>query len=204
MTMLDLLDYRRRVSALYTRVRQAANPATAWAEWRAERDALFGQHPQSALDADQRNRFAGLTYFDYDPVYRVVAVLEPVACADHHMDVAEDGVVRCRCMGRVRFSLPTGEGQLSVYWIEGYGGGVFLPLRDATSGQETYGAGRYLYDTIKGADLGSTATELVLDFNFAYNPSCAYNPLWVCPLAPRDNWLTIPIRAGERSDLMMR
>jgi uncharacterized protein (DUF1684 family) len=87
---------------------------------------------------------------------------------------------------------------LDVYWLEGYGGGLFLPFADATSGSETYGAGRYLLDTVKGADLGSSEEELVLDFNFAYNPSCAYDPQWVCPLAPAANRLGVPVRTGER------
>jgi hypothetical protein len=85
-----------------------------------------------------------------------------------------------------------------VYWLAGYGGGVFIPFRDATSGTATYGGGRYLWDSVKGADLGSVGDELVLDFNYAYHPSCTYDPQWSCPLAPRDNWLDIPIEAGER------
>jgi uncharacterized protein (DUF1684 family) len=91
-----------------------------------------------------------------------------------------------------------GDHRLALYWLEAYGGGVFLPFRDETSGTETYGAGRYLLDTVKGADLGEEGGRLVLDFNLAYNPSCAYDPRWACPLAPPENRLTIPIRAGER------
>ena len=66
------------------------------------------------------------------------------------------------------------------------------------SGTETYGGGRYLWDSSKGADLGSDGDELVIDFNYAYHPSCVYDPIWSCPLAPSENWLTVPIRAGER------
>ena len=87
---------------------------------------------------------------------------------------------------------------LELYWIEGYGGGLFLSFRDATAGSETYGAGRYLLDTVKGADLGASGGRLVLAFNFAYNPSCAYDPRWVCPLAPTANSLPLAITAGER------
>jgi len=96
---------------------------------------------------------------------------------------------------RARFEL----GSLDLFWLEGYGGGVFLSFADATSGTETYGACRYLLDTVKGADLGERDGRLVLDFNFAYNPSCAYDPRWVCPLAPPGNRLAAPIRGGERS-----
>jgi uncharacterized protein (DUF1684 family) len=82
----------------------------------------------------------------------------------------------------------------------GYAGGLFVPFRDATSGQETYGGGRYLLDTIKSADFGSQVdpASVVLDFNYAYHPSCAYDPRWVCPLAAPDSRVPIPIRAGER------
>jgi hypothetical protein len=89
--------------------------------------------------------------------------------------------------------------ELDLFWIRGYGGGLFLPFRDGTSGQTTYGAGRYLYDTIKGADLGEEEGRLVLDFNFAYNPSCAYDPRWACPLAPPGNRVEMPIEAGEKA-----
>jgi uncharacterized protein (DUF1684 family) len=88
--------------------------------------------------------------------------------------------------------------RLALYWLEAYGGGVFLPFGDATGGTETYGAGRYLLDTVKGADLGEEAGRLVLDFNFAFNPSCSYDPRWACPLTPAENRLPVPVRAGER------
>ena len=86
-----------------------------------------------------------------------------------------------------------------LFWIAGYGGGLFLPFGDVTNGRQTYGGGRYLYDTIKGADLGATLDEMVLDFNYAYHPSCHYNPRWVCPLAPPESKLPFPILAGEKS-----
>jgi uncharacterized protein len=90
-------------------------------------------------------------------------------------------------------------GELTLYWIGGYGGGTFLPFADATSGTETYGLGRYLLDTIKGADLGGTQDgRTILDFNFAYFPSCAYSSRYVCPLAPRSNRVDVAVRGGER------
>ena len=88
--------------------------------------------------------------------------------------------------------------ELELFWLEAYGGGLFLPFRDATGGSETYGGGRYLLDTIKGADLGAEEGRLVLDFNFAYNPSCAYDPKWACPLSPPANRLPVAVRAGEK------
>jgi uncharacterized protein (DUF1684 family) len=84
--------------------------------------------------------------------------------------------------------------------MAGYAGGLFLPFRDATNGTETYGAGRYLLDTAKSADLGggSEPGSLVLDFNFAFHPSCAFDPKWSCPLAPPENRVDVRIEAGER------
>ena len=87
---------------------------------------------------------------------------------------------------------------LDVSWLEGYGGGLFVPFADATSGDETFGAGRYLLDTVKGADLGVEGDRLVLDFNFAYQPWCSYDGRWACPLAPPANRLEMRIKAGER------
>ena len=197
--MLDLLDYRRRVFELYQSVRTADDPAAAWALWRTTRDDLFRDHPQSALDAAQKAAFTGLPYYDYDPAFRVVAPINrDVEPLTHAGDIGEDGNIAYHRFGRVSFDLPTGSGELSLFWITGYGGGVFLPFRDATNRHTTYGAGRYLYDTIKGADLGTTTSEIILDFNFAYHPSCAYNPRWVCPLAPQENWLDLPVPVGEQ------
>ena len=88
--------------------------------------------------------------------------------------------------------------ELALFWLDAYGGGVFLPFADATRGRETYGGGRYLLDTVKGADLGEEDGRLVLDFNFAYNPSCSYDPRWVCPLSPPENRLPVAVRAGEQ------
>src|SRR5204862_7598233 len=101
-----------------------------------------------------------------------------------------------------RFELAGAHLELELYWLEGYGGGLFLPFRDRTSGKETYGAGRYLLDTVKGADLGMEGDRLVLDFNVSYNPSCAYDPRWVCPLAPTANSLPLGITAGERHEVV--
>ena len=96
--------------------------------------------------------------------------------------------------------LPGGTRELGVYWMAGYAGGIFLPFRDVTNGAETYGAGRYLLDTAKSADLGAdeAAGSLILDFNFAFHPSCAFDPRWSCPLAPPENHLDLRIEAGER------
>ncbi|MBZ0282311.1 MAG: DUF1684 domain-containing protein [Anaerolineae bacterium] len=197
--MFDLLDYRRRVSTLYAAVRQANNPQSAWVDFRQERDSLFASHPQSALDAAQKAVFTGLRYYDYDPVFRVIAQIDTNVNPDVlDVDLGDDGHFQYKRIGQVHFTLPTGSGTLTLFWIMGYGGGLFLPFGDTTNRHATYGAGRYLYDTIKGADLGTQDDRIVLDFNFAYNPSCSYNSRWVCPLALSENRLPFPIPAGEQ------
>jgi uncharacterized protein (DUF1684 family) len=196
--MLDLLDWKRRVSALYEEVRAAPEPADAWALWRSVRDELFRTHPQSPLPAEARPAFAGLDYYDYDPDCRVIAELADAEAEPQPVETSGMQPMLFRRFARASFELRGEPLELEVYSLEGYGGGVFLPFRDATSGSETYGGGRYVLDTIKGADLGSVDGRLVLDFNFSYNPSCSYDPGWVCPLAPPANRLAVAVGAGER------
>ena len=200
MSLLDLLDYRRRTFEMYQQVRTSdLPPAQTCRQFRAQKDDLFRHHPQSALDADQKRSFAGLAYYLYNPAFCLTAPVDgDVEPATFDFDLGGDGAFRMRRFGQVRFTLSSGSGSLFLYWIEGYGGGLFLPFKDGTNSSETYGGGRYLYDTIKGADLGSAPDHVVLDFNYAYHPSCAYHDRWVCPLAPRENTLDFPIPAGER------
>jgi uncharacterized protein (DUF1684 family) len=192
---LELLDYRRRVNTLYADVRALlANDArAAHAKWRAGRDDLFGTHPQSALPAHERAKFNGLAYRDYDPAFAFSAAVRPLSHERYDVDTSTDSVIPFVRFGAV--DLPIGS--LEVFWLDAYGGGVFLPFRDLTSGKTTYGGGRYLLDTAKGADLGGDGALLRLDFNFAYHPSCHYDPQWVCPLAPPSNRLNVAIEAGE-------
>jgi uncharacterized protein len=197
--VLDLLDYRRRVFEMYAEVRAADDSPAAWQRWREQRDDLFGHHPQSALSEAHKADFSGLPYFDYDPAFRVIVPVDyAVEERLYEGDIGADGHIAYRRFAQVTFDLPTGSGRLSLFWIMGYGGGLFVPFRDATNGEATYGAGRYLYDTIKGADLGAMESEIVLDFNYAYHPSCAYDSRWVCPLAPAENRLPFAVPAGER------
>ena len=199
MDELDLLDWKRRVFGLYAEVRAATDPLRGWLRWRAERDELFARHPQSPLPSDRRAAFDGLAYFEYDPVLRVLADVSPAPRERREIATSGEEPYAFTRFARASFVLAGLPATLDLYWLEGYGGGVFLGFADATSGTETYGGGRYLLDTVKGADLGVEAGRLVLDFNFAYNPSCAYDPRWVCPLAPPGNRLAAPVRGGERS-----
>jgi len=199
---LALAHWRRSVAELYAAVRaqSAADPRAAALRLRAGREHLFRNHPESPIAPEHRRAWPGLAWFPYDPEWRVTATFERLAPgARFEIELAADGLLRCARVGCVRFALRGAPAALEVYWLEGYGGGLWLPFSDASSGRETYGGGRYLYDTIKGADLGGDADGLVLDFNFAYNPSCAYDPRWSCPLSPPENRLPYAVTAGERT-----
>ena len=194
----DLLDWKRRVFALYQEIRSHDDPAVAWTRWRTTRNELFASHPQSPLSPSTRAAFTELPLFDYDAAFRVLAQVENAEPRDYDIPTSGDEPMRFTRVGIARFELNAEPASLEVYWLTAYGGGIFVPFRDTTSGGLTYGAGRYLIDTVKGADLGTQDGKLVLDFNFAYNPSCAYDPRWVCPLAPPPNRLELAITAGER------
>jgi uncharacterized protein len=198
MNELELLDWKRRIAELYADVRSSPDPEAAWAHWRATRDELFRAHPQSPLEPDARASFPGVPYFPYDPRRRVLAEVEPAEDEARQIAGSAGSSTTFRRFGRARLELDGAPLELELFWLEGYGGGVFLPFGDATSGQETYGGGRYVLDTVKGSDLGELDGRLVLDFNFAYNPSCSYDPRWACPLTPPANRLEIAVRAGEQ------
>jgi len=170
---LSLLDWRRLSAELYGEIRATPDKQAAWELWHATRARLFREHPQSPVPEAQRAGYTGPHLYDYDPSWCLTASVEEIKPR-----------------------------RLELYWLDGYGGGLFLPFADATSGDETYGAGRYLLDTVKGADLGQYDGRLVLDFNFAYQPSCAYDPRWTCPLAPPANRLSVAVRAGERIQML--
>lgn len=192
---LPLLDWRRQVAALYAEVRATAAPRVAHAIWQDGRNRLLRSHPESPIPADRRGSFTGVPVARYDPALRfVVKVDAGIAPARLEMKTGTDGIVVFDRVGVVR--LP-GVGELDVWWLVGYGGGIFLPVKDTRTDGGTYGGGRYVLDTVKGADLGSHDGHLVVDLNFAYNPSCAYDPAWACPLAQTGNTVPVPVNAGE-------
>jgi hypothetical protein len=198
---LALADWRRRVAETYAAVRSSGAPAEErLAAYRATRQALFAQHPASPITAAARHGWAGLQYYPFDPSLSLSAPLEPDPDAPSVGVPRSDGGLGIPFVriGWVSFHLGESDSRLAVYWLEEYAGGVFIPFRDATSGGETYGAGRYLWDSAKGADLGFDGDALILDFNYAYHPSCVYDPVWSCPLAPPENRLTVAVRGGER------
>jgi len=210
---LELTDWRRRVAVMWEawRSEAGADPVAAAERFRAHKDELFREHPQTPLLQADRPGFSALPYWPYDAAYRMEVTLEPDAPGTGPtplgggsgaiaMPSSGEEAIRFRRIGRVELGGPLAGQSLSVFWIDAYGGGIFLPFRDTTSGSETYGAGRYLLDTIKSADHGGdhAAGTVLLDFNMAFHPSCAYDPKWSCPLAPPENRLDVPVRVGER------
>lgn len=211
---LGLADWRRRIADLYAEVRltAATDPGAAWTRWRDVREQLFRSHPHSPVPAAARSTFQA-RHWAYDPALRFSAALLDETEAENErgirvstmpglalqlpMSVGE--ALDFRRIGWVEIPFAGGPRRLAIYWMAGYAGGLFLPFRDATNGTATYAAGRYLLDTAKSADLGSDAAgRLILDFNFAFHPSCAFDPVWACPLAPPENRLDIAVEAGER------
>jgi uncharacterized protein len=185
----QVASWRRDVHRLYADVRANREPASAHAAWVAGRTVLFDQHPASARQPGQTLRHAA-----YDPTYRFVVEMQPAEPEEWAPTTGSDGAVPFTRAGR--FDIP-GIGSLDVWWLGSYGNGIFVPLRDATAGRTTYGAGRYLLDTVKGADLGREGEGWVLDLNFVYNPSCTYDLAWACPLAPAGNRLEVEVPVGE-------
>jgi len=193
MSRLELLDFRRRVAELYHDVRSCDDARDGHARWVAGREQLYRTHPESAA-----HTFV-LRHAPYRDDLRFVV---PVVATQPHPPLAittgTDGLVHYEHVGQVQ--LP-GVGALDVWWAAVYGGGIWLPVKDASP--TTYGGGRYVLDTVKGADLGGTVdpatgrAQLVVDLNFAYNPSCVYDERWACPLAPPGNVVDAELEVGE-------
>lgn len=160
------------------------------AEFRRQKDEFFRTHPQSPLTRAQKQRFTGLSYFPENPALRLETALEPVEQYEEvEMQTTSGDVQVYRRHGRVTFQVEGQAVTLTVYASEN---GYFLPFVDGLRGQETYPAGRYLEPE------ALPDGRFHIDFNLAYNPYCAYNPHWSCPLTPFENRAKAPIRAGEK------
>jgi len=196
-TELELASWRRAVGELYAAVRAEDDPQRGHALWRHGRDELFRSHPQSPLPPGDPLRMTGLPYWPYDPHLRFdVSLLQ----ADEDVSLSlptSEGTIPMTRLGRVHLPVPV-DAVIDVWWLRQYAGGLFVPLRDGTAGESSYGGGRYALDTAKGADLGGRAGRLTIDLNFLYHPSCRYNDAWMCPLAPPGNSISIQVSAGER------
>jgi uncharacterized protein len=195
---LELADWRRMVSELYAAVRAEASPRRGHELWRRRRDELFRWHPQSPLPPGDPLRTTGLPYWPYDPDLRFELPVRPAELEPpRSVPAGGDGTISLTRAGRIELPPPL-DAAIDVWWLRQYGGGLFLPLRDGSAGTSSYGGGRYLLDTAKGADLGGSATSLVIDLNFLYHPSCHYSDAWQCPLAPPGNTIQAAVTAGER------
>jgi uncharacterized protein len=195
----QLWDFRRRVDDIYRQTRDSATSESSWNQWRDRRDTLFRTHPQSPITAIDRATFTGLPFAPYDAAWNLSAEfdrLEPTTIGVAH---SGEGATPMTRFARVSIASPQGPITLDVYWMNVYGGGVFIPFRDTTNGTLTYRGGRYLLDTAKSADLGDRDGGIVLDFNFAYHPSCTHDPRWSCPLAPEGNTLDVAVPVGEQT-----
>jgi uncharacterized protein len=194
---LEVADWRRRVAEIYAAVRATPGPKDAHDLWRRQRDKLFRTHPQSPLPEDDPLRESGIPYAPYDAGLRFVLPLHTFDAEEQTLSVLdEDRTMTMRLAGRVELPEPF-NARLDVWWLEQYGGGIFLPVRDGSAGRTSYGGGRYCLDTAKGADLGGGFDNLVVDLNFLYHPSCRYSPEWICPLAPEGNWIDLEVKGGE-------
>jgi uncharacterized protein len=159
--------------------------------FRAQKDQFFKAHPQSPLTSEQQQTFQGLHYFPENPALRLIVPVEAFTDQDTIVMQTSTGDVReYTRYGRLRFSV---DGQAVDLTLYADGDAYFLPFADGLAGAETYGAGRYLEPQPMGDG------RFLVDFNLAYNPYCAYNDDWSCPITPRENRLTVPIRAGEQS-----
>jgi hypothetical protein len=165
-------------------------------DFRADKDEFFREQPQSPLRPEQRETFEGLAYFPEDETLVIRGRLETEGVdLDERivMPTTTGGEQVYRRAGVVRFEVDGVPAQVTLFTAPDMRA-LFLPFRDATSGKESYGAGRYL--EVEPPALDGTVE---VDLNYAYNPYCAYNPDWSCPIPPGENWLAVPIRAGERS-----
>jgi uncharacterized protein (DUF1684 family) len=163
---------------------------------RQEKDGAFKYAHESPIPHEERDTFEGLKYYPVNAKYRFTVRLQKYSSPDVVVMATSTGTQQGYLRyGSFELSLDGKEYRLQVFKPEHSHGteeSLFVPFRDKTSGSETYGAGRYL-------DIPENETGIYeLDFNKAYNPFCAYNPNYVCPMAPRENWLDIKIEAGEK------
>lgn len=170
---------------------------TALERHRERKDQFLAEHAHSPLPPDHQERFEGLAYFEPDPDLRFELEL------DEHdeqesvtVETTTEGERQYLRWGEFRFAADGTEQTLQAYRADPDEDRLWVPFRDATSGDETYGAGRYL--DLEADEHRTADGEWVLDFNLAYNPYCAYSEAYECPLIPMENWLEVPIEAGEK------
>ena len=157
--------------------------------FRADKDEFFAHDPQSPLTAQQKKDFHGLKYFPENPALRLEIQAEKLPAKERiEMQTSTGDVQVYTRYARVSFTVEGQPAELTIYASDS---GYFLPFVDSLANKETYGAGRYLEPETEDG------VHFSIDFNLAYNPYCAYNERWSCPLTPFENRLKVPIRAGE-------
>jgi uncharacterized protein (DUF1684 family) len=159
--------------------------------FRSEKDRVFAKDPHSPLTPEQRRSFRGLEYFDENPGLVITGTVDREIEHDEVRMATSGGEEQVyERYGLLRFRVDDQPTEVVLYASDD-SDELFIPFRDTTSGHETYGAGRYL-------EVHAHGDDVTIDFNYAYNPNCAYDPSWSCPLPPPENWLKVPIRAGEK------
>jgi uncharacterized protein (DUF1684 family) len=167
------------------------SPEEYVAAYRAAKDKWMRENPDSPLPPDRRDTFVGLSYYPFDERYLLTVPLDrDVTPEPIIMETSTGDRREYHRAGKIRLVVDGDEAEATVF--RGPDGELFLPIRDATSGKETYGAARYVEPESLDDD------TVLVDLNELYNPFCAYDERFSCPLPPRENWLTIPIRAGEK------
>ena len=204
MSLLSLINWRREIFSIYDEVRSEEDGIVAWNIWKDKREKLFKFHPESpTFDPKKQSGFNDVpVLYSYNQKFSLFSKFELISNSDIiQLNTDENSITRLKPFIKTTNLKDFLGIELTIFKIEGYGGGLFLPFTDTgcKSGGAHYEGGRYLIDTVKGADLGELKTdELRLDFNFSYNPSCSYNSKWTCPILKNFNRISILVDAGEK------
>jgi uncharacterized protein (DUF1684 family) len=197
-SVYQLADWRLQMQSLYAVLRAFDDHAEAWALWKARRNELLATHPCSPLSKAKKMAFRGVKVFDYDPAWRFEVDITDDKGHMQFQDLGADGRVHFQQLGKTDGLADALGKELSVYWILGYGGGLFIPFRDATAGGQTFRTGKILVNAVMGADLGlSKAGKLILDFNFSYHPCKVWDNALDYISVPDENHISCAVRAGE-------
>ena len=204
MSLLSLINWRREIFSIYNEVRSEKDGIVAWKKWKDKREKLFKCHPESpTFNPNKQSSFNNVPVLHpYNKKFSLFSKFEVISNSEIiQLKTDENSITRLKPFIKTT-NLKNHLGiELTIFKIGGYGGGLFLPFTDSgcKSGGIHYEGGRYLIDTIKGADLGELKTdELRLDFNFSYNPSCSYNSKWTCPVINYYNSIPVFVDAGEK------
>lgn len=204
MSLLSLINWRREIFSIYDEVRSEEDGIVAWNKWKDKREKLFKFHPESpTFDPKKQSGFNDVpVLYSYNQKFSLFSKFELISNSEIiQLNTDENSITRLKPFIKTTNLRDFLGIELTIFKIEGYGGGLFLPFTDigCKSGGAHYEGGRYLIDTVKGADLGELKTdELRLDFNFSYNPSCSYNSKWTCPILKNFNRISILVDAGEK------